>query len=32
MLDVRNYEKKQHLKKVFDQYGPKPDAEGGPTV
>jgi hypothetical protein len=32
MLDVRNYEKKQHLKKVFDQYGPKPEAEGGPTI
>ncbi len=28
MMDVRNYEKKQHLKKVHKQYGPKPDAEG----
>ena len=27
MIDVRNYEKKQHLKKVHTQYGPKPDAE-----
>lgn len=26
MLDVRNYEKKQYLKKVFDQYGPKAEA------
>lgn len=32
MLDVRNYEKKQHLKKVHDQYGAKPDAEGAPSV
>lgn len=32
MLDVRNYEKKQHLKKVHEQYGAQPDAEGGPTV
>lgn len=27
MLDVRNYEKKQHLKKVHEQYGAKPEAE-----
>jgi CRISPR/Cas system CSM-associated protein Csm2 small subunit len=27
MLDVRNYEKKNHLKKVHAQYGAKPDAE-----
>mgnify|MGYP003346388914 CR=1 FL=1 len=27
MLDVRNYEKKQHLKKVHKQYGPKPEAQ-----
>lgn len=32
MLDVRNYEKKQHLKKVKEQYGAKPSAEAGPTV
>jgi len=32
MLDVRNYEKKQHLKKVHEQYGAKPEAEGQPTV
>lgn len=28
MLDVRNYEKKQHLKRVHTQYGPKAEAEG----
>lgn len=28
MLDVRNYEKKQYLKKVHDQYGPKAEAAG----
>ena len=27
MLDVRNYEKKQYLKKVHEQYGAKPEAE-----
>ena len=27
MLDVRNYEKKQYLKKVHAQYGPKAEAE-----
>lgn len=31
MLDVRNYEKKQHLKRVHIQYGPKPEAEGAPV-
>jgi len=31
MLDVRNYEKKQHLKKVHDQYGPKAEA-AAPTL
>lgn len=31
MIDVRNYEKKQHLKKVHKQYGAKPEAEQ-PTV
>jgi len=31
MLDVRNYEKKQHLKRVHVQYGPKPEAEGAPV-
>jgi len=30
MLDVRNYEKKQYLSKVRDQYGAK--AATGPTV
>ena len=29
MLDVRNYEKQQHLTKVRKQYGAKPEAEGG---
>jgi hypothetical protein len=33
MLDVRNYEKQVHLKKVRAQYGAKPEAEAGaPTV
>ena len=27
MLDVRNYEKKQYLKKVHEQYGAKPESE-----
>lgn len=27
MLDVRNYEKKQHLAKVRQQYGAKPEQE-----
>jgi hypothetical protein len=31
MLDVRNYEKKQHLKKVQAQYGPKAEA-AAPTL
>jgi hypothetical protein len=31
MLDVRNYEKKQHLKRVHVQYGPKPEADGAPV-
>ena len=26
MLDVRNYEKKQNLKKIHTQYGPKAEA------
>jgi hypothetical protein len=30
MLDVRNYEKKENLKKIHDQYGPK--AEAASTV
>lgn len=32
MLDVRAYEKKEHLKKVKKQYGPKPDQGVGPTL
>ena len=32
MLDVRNYEKKQHLKRVHTQYAPKAEDAGGPTV
>jgi hypothetical protein len=31
MLDVRNYEKKQYLKKVHEQYGASTQAEQ-PTV
>ena len=31
MLDVRNYEKKQYLKKVHEQYGASAQAEQ-PTV
>lgn len=27
MLDVRNFEKKEHLKKIRDQYGAKPEAQ-----
>lgn len=27
MMDVRNYEKQQHLKRVHEQYGPKAEAE-----
>jgi hypothetical protein len=29
MLDVRNYEKQVHLKKVREQYGAKPEQETG---
>jgi len=32
MLDVRNFEKKQHLKRVHEQYGTQPQQEGGPTL
>ena len=31
MLDVRNYEKKRHLKKVHEQYGAKPE-QSEPSV
>jgi hypothetical protein len=31
MNDVRNYEKRNYLKKVHDQYGPKAEAQT-PTV
>jgi hypothetical protein len=31
MLDVRNYEKKIHLKNVNNQYGPKAAPAGAPT-
>ena len=27
MLDVRNFEKAKYIKKVHEQYGPKPDAD-----
>lgn len=29
MLDVRNYEKKNYLEKIRNQYGAKPEAETG---
>lgn len=29
MLDVRNYEKKQDLKRIHAQYGPKAEGETG---
>lgn len=32
MLDVRNYERQLHLKKVRKQYGAKPEAGAGPTL
>ena len=32
MLDVRLYEKQQHLKKVRKQYGAKPAEGAGPTL
>jgi hypothetical protein len=32
MLDVRNYEKKQHLKKVHEQYGAVPADAATPTA
>lgn len=33
MLDVRNYEKKQYLKKVREQYGAAPqEGAGAPSV
>ena len=28
MLDVRNYERKQHLKKVHEQYGASAEGDG----
>lgn len=31
MLDVRSYEKKEHLKKVKNQYGAKSDEGAAPT-
>lgn len=33
MLDVRNFEKKEYLKKVREQYGAKPEqAAGAPSL
>lgn len=32
MLDVRNYEKKQHLKKVKEQYGTAAQNTNSPTI
>lgn len=32
MIDVRNYEKTQHLNKVRTQYGPKADNQSMPSM
>jgi hypothetical protein len=32
MMDVRSYEKQQHLKKVRKQYGAKPEEGMGPAL
>ncbi len=32
MMDVRNYEKKEHLKKVREQYGAKQEQAGAPSL
>ena len=32
MIDVRNYEKKEHLKKVREQYGAKPEQAEAPSL
>lgn len=32
MLDVRNYEKKQHIKRVHEQYGKSAEEAQQPTV
>ena len=32
MMDVRNFERKKHLKKVHEQYGQTAPAEGAPAV
>lgn len=32
MLDVRQYEKQLHLKKVRKQYGAKPEEGAAPTI
>ena len=31
MMDVRNFERKKHLKKVHEQYGQSAPAEGAPA-
>lgn len=31
MIDIRNYEKKNNLKKIHAQYGPKPEQQNGPV-
>jgi hypothetical protein len=31
MMDVRNFERKKHLKKVHEQYGQTAPAEGAPA-
>ena len=32
MLDVRNFEERENLKKVHSQYAPKADAGGAPSL
>lgn len=32
MLDVRNYEKKQHIKRVHEQYGKSAEQAEAPTL
>ena len=32
MLDVRNYEERENLKKIHAQYFVKPEMEGGPSI
>ena len=32
MMDIRNYERAKHLKKVHEQYGQTAPAEGAPAM